>query len=165
MAYSDGTKQAVRTDFIRGLTLKGAADKNDIPYETARGWKRTAKAGGDDWDIARAATRISAGGIKTLTAEILEDFVHLFEATIIEIKDASDMSPMKKAEAISRLSDAYQKTVKAAGASNPELSRLAIAMDVLQKQAEFIRRRFPHMASDFLEVLEPFGKELSRVYG
>lgn len=165
MAYSESTRQAVRSDFIRGLTLKGAADKHDIPYETVRGWKRTAKEGGDDWDTSRAAARISAGGIKTLTAEILEDFVHLFQATIAEIKGAENMAPMKKAEAISRLSDAYQKTVKAAGASNPELSRLAIAMDVLQRQAEFIRRRFPHLQSDFLEVLEPFGKELSRVYG
>lgn len=165
MAYSDTVRQAVRADFVRGLTLRGASDKNQVPYETVRGWKRSAKAEGDDWDIARAAARISAGGIKTLTAEILEDFVHLFEATIEEIKSAKDMSPMKKAEAISRLSDAYQKTVKAAGASNPELSRLAIAMDVLQKQAEFIRRRHPHLQSAFLEILEPFGKELTRVYG
>lgn len=165
MAYSDNTRQAVRADFIRGLTLKGAAEKHTVPYETARGWKRQAKLEGDDWDIARAASRISAGGIKTLTAEIIEDFVHLFQATIAEIKAAESMAPMKKAEAISRLSDAYQKTVKAAGASNPELSRLAIAMDVLQRQAEFVRRRFPELQGDFLEMLEPFGKELSRVYG
>jgi hypothetical protein len=165
MAYSESTRQAVRADYIRGLTLKGAAEKHEVPYETVRGWKRKAGESGDDWDISRAATRISAGGIKTLTAEILEDFVHLFQATIEEIKTAADMAPMKKAEAISRLSDAYQKTVKAAGASNPDLSRLAIAMDVLQRQAEFIRRRFPHLQSDFIEMLEAFGKELSRVYG
>ena len=55
--------------------------------------------------------------------------------------------------------------MKASGASNPELARLAIAMDVLQRQADFIRRRFPDYQHMFLEILEPFGRELNRIYG
>lgn len=165
MAYTEKVKAKVRADFIRGHTLKGAAANNEVPYETTRAWKRQARQDGDDWDIARAAARISVGGIKTLTAEVIEDFVHLFQVTIDDIKNAPNTDPLKKAEAISRLSDAYQKTVKAAGASNPELSRLAIAMDVLQRLAQFIQRRHPELREGFLEILEPFGKELSRVYG
>jgi len=165
MAYSAKLKTAVRSDFIRGLTLKGAAEKSKVPYDTVRSWKRAAKAAGDDWENAKAAARISSGGIKTLTAVLIEDFVHLFQSTIDEIKLAKDIDPLKKAEAISRLSDAYQKTVKASGASNPELARLAIAMDVLQRQSEFIRRNHPEMKESLLTIIEPFGKELSRVYG
>ncbi len=164
MAYSESVKQGVRADYIRGLTLTGAAEKHQVPYDTARAWKRKAHADGDDWDTAKAATKISTGGVKALTAEVLEDFVHLFKTTIDEIKDADNVPPMQKAEAIARLSDAYGKTVKAAGASNPELARLAIAMDVLQRMADFIRRKFPKQQLAFLEILEPFGKELNRVY-
>lgn len=155
----------MRSDYIRGLTLKGAAEKSKVPYDTVRSWKRSAKAAGDDWDTARTAARISSGGIKTLTSQVIEDFVHLFQSTIDEIKLAEDIDPLKKAEAISRLSDAYQKTIKAAGASNPELARLAIAMDVLQRMSEFIRRNHPEMKQSLLTIIEPFGKELSRVYG
>ncbi|MBL4783019.1 MAG: DUF1804 family protein [Porticoccaceae bacterium] len=165
MAYSEQVKALIRTDYVRGLPLTGAAEKHDVPYQTARNWKRTAGKDGDDWDTARAASRISSGGVRALTAEIIEDFVHLFHATITEIKAAKDIGPMKKAEAISRLSDAYHKTVKASGASNPELARLSIAMDVLQRQADFIRRHFPEKQEFFLEILEPFGMELSRAYG
>lgn len=147
------------------MPLTAAAEGAKVAYDTARGWKRRAEAEGDNWDTARAALRVSTGGVKALTAEIIEDFVHLFKATIDEIKSAADLEPMKKAEAIARLSDAYQKTIKASGASNPELARLAIAMDVLQRQADFIRREFPDRQEMFLQILEPFGKELSRVYG
>jgi len=91
--------------------------------------------------------------------------VFLFQTTITEIKNADNIGPLKKAEAISRLSDAFQKTVKAAGASNPDLSRLAIAMDVLQRQAKFIQQHYPEQKEAFLAMLEPFGRELSRVYG
>ena len=163
--YSAKCKAGVRSDYIRGLTLKGAAEKSKVPYDTVRSWKRSAKAAGDDWDTARTAARISSGGIKTLTSQVIEDFVHLFQSTIDEIKLAQDIDPLKKAEAISRLSDAYQKTIKAAGASNPELARLAIAMDVLQRMSEFIRRNHPEMKQSLLTIIEPFGKELSRVYG
>ena len=165
MAYSEQVKALIRSDYVRGLPLTGAADKHEVPYQTARNWKRTARKEGDDWDTARAAARISSGGVRALTADIIEDFVHLFHATIEEIKTATDIGPMKKAEAIARLSDAYQKTVKASGASNPELARLSIAMDVLQRQSDFIRRRFPEKQEFFLEILEPFGMELSRAYG
>ncbi|MDX2350640.1 MAG: DUF1804 family protein [Porticoccus sp.] len=165
MAYSDKLKAEVRSSFIRGESLAAVADRHEVLYDTARSWKRKAAAEGDDWDTARAASRISAGGIKTLTTEVIEDFVYLFQTTITEIKKAEDIGPLKKAEAISRLSDAFQKTVKAAGASNPELSRLAIAMDVLQRQAKFIQRHYPEQKELFLAILEPFGRELSRVYG
>lgn len=165
MSHAQETRNRVRSSFIKGLPLKAAAESADVPYGTARAWKRRALKEGDDWDTARAAARISTGGVKALTSEIIEDFVHLFKATIDEIKDAKNMPPSKKAEAIARLSDSYQKTVKAAGASDPKLSRLATAMDVLERQAEFIREYYPHLQEPFLEMLAPFGKELSRAYG
>ncbi len=164
MAYSDDVKRDLRSAYIyKGLTLKGAAESVDVPYPTARYWRRTAEQSGDDWDNARAAARLSQGGVRALTAEIIEDFSLLFQATIAELKTA-DVKPLEKAEAISRLSDAYQKTVKAVGASNPELSRLSVAMDVIKRQADFIKSDFPQYIDVFLEVLEPFGEVISREF-
>jgi len=64
MAYSDKIKAEVRSDFIRGKPLSAVASSHQVPYDTARSWKRKAAADGDDWDTARAANRISAGGDK-----------------------------------------------------------------------------------------------------
>jgi len=49
--------------------------------------------------------------------------------------------------------------------SAPELNRLAVASEVLQLLAKFVRDRFPAHATAFMEVLEPFGEELVKVYG
>lgn len=165
MAYSDEVKRTLRSNYIyKGLPLRAVADGLDIPYETARNWKRKAEAEGDDWDTARSAARISQDGVKALTADIIEDFTLLFKSTIDELKNSDKTKPLQKAEAIARLSDAYQKTVKAAGASNPELSRLAVAMDVIKLFSEFIKRDFPKHFDAFLEVIEPFGEVLSHEF-
>lgn len=162
MAHSLETRQQVRSEYVRGLPLKAACAMHDVAYQTARGWKRKAKAAGDDWDTARAAVRLSSGSVSELTSAIIEDFVHLFQGTIDAVKVDKDLSPLAKADTIAKLSDAYQKTVKAAGASNPQLNRLSVIMDVLQKTMQFIRREYPQYTDIFMEVLEPLGEELSR---
>ncbi len=164
MAYSPEVRQAVRTTYLKGLPLKAAAEANSVPYETARSWKRKAELAGDNWDNARAATRLSQGSVQELTASIIEDFVHLFQSTMDEVKHAEGLKPLQKAEVISRLSDAYTKTVKAAGDSSPELSRLSVAMDVLKLQADFIRTNYPQHLDAFMELLGPFGEVVSREY-
>ncbi len=165
MAYAEPTRRSVRASYISGLPLNAAAAAHNVPYQTARGWKAKAVDQGDNWDDARAANRISGAGVKALTATVIEDFVHLFQATIAELKGNKKLGALDKAEALARLSDAYAKTIKAAGASNPELSKLAIAMDVLKLFSEFLRDNHPDLLSHFMSVLEPFGEELSRSYG
>lgn len=163
MAHSLEKRQKVRTEFvIKGLPLKTACALHDVAYQTGRGWKRKAKAEGDDWDTARAAVRLSSGGVAELTAEVIEDFVHLFQNTLDAVKEDKKLTPLQKADTIAKLSDAYTKTVKAAGNSNPQLSRLSVIMDVLQKMMQFIRRDYPQHVDIFMEILEPLGQELSR---
>ncbi len=165
MAYSDEIKRELRGCYVhKGMSLQAAADFCDVKYETARSWKRKAAADGDDWEVQRTAARMSQSGVQALTTEIIEDFCILFQSTIEEIKKAENISPLQKAESISRLSDAYTKTVKAAGASNPELSKLSVAMDVLKRQAEFIKAEYPDRMDFFLEMLTPFGEVISREF-
>lgn len=165
MAYGDETKGKLRANYCKGMTLKAAAGVLSVPYETARNWKRKAEESGDNWDNVRAAFNVSKSGASALTAEIIEDFVVMFKSTIDEVKVSKDLKPLQKASIIAQLSDSYAKTVKAAGDSNPKLSALAVAMDVLKLLAQFIREHHPHLVESFMDMLEPFGLEISRAYG
>ena len=164
MAYSDAIKNKVRANFIKGMALTTAAAMIGVPHQTARTWKRKAKADGDNWDNARVALKVSKGGASELTAEIVEDFILTFKACVEELKKADGMSPIVKAQTLSQLSDAYQKSVKAMSDSNPKLSKLAIVMDVLKRQGDFIRAYYPDLFEPFSDMLGDFGKEIASVY-
>lgn len=165
MAHPQERRGAVRRSYVHErLSLEAAADKHGIAYNTARVWKRKARDDGDDWDKARAAHRMADGGLGDITAQLLEDFALLFQATIEEIK-SGDYDGLKKAEALSRLSDAYTKTMKAAAGGDPRIARLAVALEVLDELAKFIRESFPDELERFVRILEPFGERLSKAFG
>jgi len=144
--------------------LNAAALLSKVSYATARDWKRKAEQKGDCWDRARQAEDVGQGGVRALTRMVLEEFIPLFKSTIEAIRH-DDFDAIEKAEAISRLSDAYSKTVKASGAVDPSLARLGWAMDVMKLLAEFTAERFPQHQNALLEVLEPFGETLAAEYG
>lgn len=165
MAHSLETRNAVRRSFVaERLPLEAAAEKHGVSYNTARTWKRKAKGQGDDWDKARAASRMASGGLGDITTQLLEDFALLFQATVEEIKDGK-YDGLKKAEALSRLSDAYTKTMKAAGGGDPKIAKLSVALEVLEELANFIREKYPSDLERFAVILEPFGSRVSEVFG
>lgn len=168
MAKSPESKAAVRAAYVyRKLPLAQCINgiKPKVSPDTARRWKAQAKLAGDDWDRARAASRLAGQGAEAVTQAVLEDFVALFSETITALKDDLEIDPLKKAEAISRLSDAYHKTMAAISRGNGKLSKLALSMEVVEKLALFIQASYPRHANAFLEVLEPFGEELNKAYG
>jgi len=165
MAHPKETRQAVRKAYVEDrMPLTQAAQLQGVRYETARRWKADARGSGDDWDRARMADRIASGGLGDLTAAVLDDFIRLFQGTLEALR-SHEGDPILRAEAISRLSDAYAKTVKAAGATNPELSKLGTALEVTKHLAQFVRQEYPQHTEAFLEILEPFGERLSEIYG
>lgn len=160
MAHDPKKKQQVRDLYINhNKSLKQACQEADVPYSTARAWKT------EEWNTARTARRISRGGSQELTNQVIEDFVVLFKTTIDELNKCQKSEPLKKAEALARLSDAYMKTINAAGKSNPKLNKLSVAMEVIQRFGNFIKDHKPEAAAHFIDVLEPFAYELSQVYG
>lgn len=165
MAHEIATRQALRRSYvIDRQPLEAAAALHDIAYSTARSWKKAAKIRGDDWDRARIAEEVGDGGVKALTRVVLEEFIPLVKSTIDAIK-TDKLDAVEKAEAISRLADAYMKTVKASGAVDPAIAKLAWAMDVMRLLAQFTAERFPQHQAALLEVLEPFGERLATEYG
>lgn len=165
MAHSAETQARLRQLYVfERQAMRQATTSLGVAYDTGRRWKAQARVRGDDWDKARTAARIASGGLGSLTEAIIEDFVLLFQSTITALKN-SEGSPIERAEAISRLSDAYAKTVKAAGCTNPELARLGIALETIKLLGDFVSERFPQHAQAFLEIMEPFGAHVSQHYG
>lgn len=165
MAHKQDKRAEVRRRYVMDRQpLTAACELSGISYATGRSWKAAALARGDDWDHARMAEEIGDGGVRELTRVVLQEFAPLLRSTISEIKSAS-MSAVDKAEAISRLSDAYAKTVKASGAVDPTVAKLGWAMEVIRLLAQFTAERFPKNQAALLEVLEQFGETLGEQYG
>jgi len=165
MAHERMKRSALRRSYvIDRQPLTAAALSVGVSYSTARTWKADSAHRGDDWDRARLAEQVSDGGVQELTRIVLAEFVPLFKSTIGELRDCT-LSAGQKAEAISRLSDAYTKTVKASGAVDPTIARLGWAMDVLRLLADFVTEQFPQHQAALLEIIEPFGQRLAEQFG
>ena len=108
---------------------------------------------------------VSPSGLQSVTRGLLEDFVAVFQQTLANLKSDPTLSPREQAELISRLSVAYQKTVKAAGATDPDLNRLGVALELLEHQREFILQHHPEHVEAFRAILEPFGAFLAAQWG
>lgn len=145
--------------------LGGAADQADVPLGTARRWKAEAETEGDDWDKARSVASLADTGRATIVQGVIEDYLKLHQETIEQLKQVRDISPLMKAEALSRLADAFMKTMSASAKASPEMGRLAVATDVIQRLTQFVGTKFPKTAPALLEVLEPFATELAKSYG
>jgi hypothetical protein len=166
MAHGPEVRAALRAAYIYEMQgLEAAAQRLDISFASASRWKRESKEAGDDWDKARAAARLAGQGADNVTREVLEDFVILFQSTITQLKTDPDVPALDKAEALSRLSDAYYKTMRATAANNPKLNKLAVAMEVLQLLVKFIRDDHPQHIESLLDVLEGFGAKVTEVFG
>jgi hypothetical protein len=96
---------------------------------------------------------------------VLADFLTLHQATMDQLRDERDVPALDKAEAISRLSDAFHKTMAAVAKAAPELGRYAVATELLQLLAVFVRDRFPQHGAAMAEVLEPFAGFVAEKYG
>jgi hypothetical protein len=163
MAHLPEKRAVVRAAYVHERRpIEAAAEKADVSERTASRWKADAKAEGDDWDRARTATHLAGEGFEAVIQSVLEDYLMIHQSTVRGIRDGSDLSPLQKAEVLSRLADAWTKTMAAAGKASPALSRLAVANEVLRLMGEFVRKRFPKHGAAFVEVLEPFAEALAQ---
>lgn len=163
--HSKETRNKVKRSFVYDrLPLKAAAEKHKVSYGTARGWKRKDKETGDDWDKARQASRMAAGGLGDMTTQILEDFARLYQEVVEAIR-SSEADAMEKASALSRLADAWNKTMRAAGMADPKIAELTVVMRVLKMLSEFIKENHPEHLEAFAIILKPFGDLVSKEFG
>jgi transposase-like protein len=165
MAHSPETKAQVRASYIyERLSIEDAATKHGVSKSAAQAWKRIACSEGDDWDKARAAHSLSKGGIESVNAVVLEDFMLQFKATIEAVKDG-DYDAMQKTNALAKLADSYSKITNSVAKTSPTISKLAIAMQVINLLADFIKEKYPDQLPVFVEMLQQFGQEICKEFG
>lgn len=166
MAHPDETRRAVRASYVFDqMSLELAAPMHGVPVATARRWIREARAAGDDWEKARGAQMIAGGGMEDVVRQTMAAMVQQVQATMTAIQIAEDMPPAAKVQALASLADSYNKLMAASKRLMPETDKLGVAMDVVQRFAEFIGKRKPALAGEFVEQIEAFGEVLAKAYG
>lgn len=166
MAYAVEHRNNLRAAYVHeALSLEAAAERLSIAFGTASRWKREALANGDDWDKARAASHMAGGGVEAITQAMLSTFVTLYNAIVTDLSTQADVPALSKAEALSRLSDAYHKTMAGAARGAPKLARLSIALEVMSDFANFVAKQHPEAGAVLLKALEQFEPELRTKYG
>lgn len=165
MAHSSQTQRNVRNGYVNEqLDLKLVASMHGVSYGTARNWKTKAKDEGDNWDTARNSMLLAQGGKKELMNQVLERFFIQSERIFLSIEEAENMKAEDMVDLMAKWSDSVSKISKHLGTNN-NFDRIGAAMELLQMLASFIREKYPQHAGVFLEILEPFGQEVSRTYG
>lgn len=163
MAHSQATKDELRKKYIfDGLSLAMAAVMTEVSYPTAQRWKNVAKDGGDDWDKVKVARSMAGGDLEDISRQILTDFIIQFKATMDTIKQANDLPPQTRVELLTSLADAYNKTVSSSRKMLPETSKLAIALQVMELLAAYLKEHKPELLIEFMSVLEPFGRLIEK---
>ena len=166
MAHPRGTRDKLRRLYVHDqISLEVAAPQCGVAFSTASRWKRDALAKGDDWDKHRAATLMAGGGIEEVARAALNGFMVQYQSTMALLNTDSDIPPDKRVQMLASVADSFNKTISASKRVLPETSQLATAMEVLQAQARFVREHYPQHAQAFAEILEPFGDELTGMYG
>lgn len=164
MAHDAKVRARARQLYIQErLTLALVSIKVDVPINTLRRWKTVAKDAGDDWDIARSALALQGEGRDAIVADVVDRFLAIYHVTIQAVEDAT-IEVGDKVKLMVSLSDSFAKMMNGAGKASPQMSRLGVAMDVLRQFAEFIAEDYPDLREPFMEVIEPFGEKLAKVY-
>ena len=164
MAHGSEKVTAVRAAYVHErLPLEIAAARAGVAPGTATRWKRKAKEAGEDWDKLRAACLLAGDGVEAVARQMLADYV-VQHKTLMDAISTGDMPAAAKVDMLASLADSFNKTVAASKRVLPETSELATALSVLDKLALFIRERFPRHGVAFIEILEPFGEEILKLY-
>jgi len=147
------------------LSLVTVAARLGVTGLTVQRWKAKAFDAGDDWDAARAAARLKPETIQGQAQESLEAFLNYHRAALDEVYANKDMSTAEKVAAVTSLADAYTKHLRACAVTMPQINKLAVAMDVLQRLTQYIQDKRPADVDQWLGIVDAFGSELARLYG
>lgn len=131
-----------------------------VSERTVQNWMARARDQGKAWDKARSAFLLGPGGPESIALQFVPLFFRLITSTLADLEKTTDMPPLQKAEALSRVTDAAVKAANAMGRLNPSLNRLSVAMEVMKVLADFVAKSFPQHKKTFEELMAPFGQHL-----
>ena len=164
MAHDQATRDRVRRLYIEGMPLSSAAVTCGVSYDTAGNWKKAAKVKGDDWDVARAAYKVSEQGIDDLNKQLVEDFSRQVIVTTREL-EAANIPAADKATMLAQLADAYAKFSRSFARINPSYSGLSVALDTLKTVVDHLRTADATALRALQPHLDDIGATLGKRYG
>ncbi|MBF0294267.1 MAG: DUF1804 family protein [Magnetococcales bacterium] len=165
--FAEKVQQAVKNAYREnGGNLTQAARAHGVSVSAARRWRDKDRAANRDWDHGQAASVnwLAECNRESLVGDLLVEYLEMHMEAIESVK-CQVADPLHRVNALSRLSQALDRTMRSLGKASPELSRLAVAQWVLTRQAEFVRNHCPDHLPVLLEILEPFGEALLREVG
>lgn len=166
MAHGPETRATARQLYVQQrLPLTTIAGRLDVSVSTVRGWKRKAEQDGDDWDRARQVSALTDTSTESVLTQLVADYVQLHASVVDQVKEDPNLPASEKVKSLSMLADAFTKTMNSAEKVSPKMSRLAIATDVINRLSQFVAEKYPQHGEAFLEILEPFGRRIAKVYG
>lgn len=162
MAHDQATKDKLRRLYVfERLSLEIAAGQCGVSFATARRWKDKAEAAGDNWEKLRAAHTMAGKDLEDIARQLLTDLVLQFKATM-DALSREDIPASERVTLLTSLSDSYNKAISANKKLLPETSRLAVALEVLEKLADWLKTKRPELLGAFLDELIPFGAMLEK---
>lgn len=165
MAHSQETRNNVRKSYvIDGLPLTVAASTHGVNYDTAREWKRKAKADGDDWDVAKTAYQVSSQGTDEVIRQLVGNMIRQALVISTELENAN-ISAADKVDLLASISDAMAKFSKSMSRIDPKLGALSVALDTLKTTAEYLAKHDRVALAQFQEHLDGIGAVLQNRYG
>lgn len=162
MAHGQETRDKLRRLYVfERLSLEVAAGQCGVSFATARRWKDKAETAGDNWEKLRAAHTMAGKDLEDIARQLLTDLVLQFKATMDALA-REDIPASERVTLLTSLSDSYNKAISANKKLLPETSRLAVALEVLEKLADWLKTKRPELLGAFLDELEPFGAMLEK---
>ena len=165
MAYDTATRKKLRAKYVQGLALTSAAGVCQVPYNTARNWKRQAAEAGDDWDLERAALRLSKSGVEEMVNQVLHRLCQQFVTTLDALEKDPAIKPEVRSRILLELNDGYAKAMAATARGSPNHNRLSVALQVVKFLTDTLARRFPKIWPAFVDATQQLGPDIAREFG
>jgi len=166
MAHGPEKRAAARQLYVQQRQpITTVAERVDVAQSTVRQWKRQAAQQGDDWDQARQVSALTDTSTESVLTQLVADYVQLHASVVDQVKEDPSLPAAEKVKHLSMLADAFTKTMSSAEKVSPKMSRLAVATDVINRLSQFVAEKYPQHGDAFLEILEPFGRRIAKVYG
>lgn len=164
--YGPEHRRQARTLYIyQRLSLEVLSEKMGIAKSTLNNWKRQAFRDGDDWDQVRTTAELTDAGFKYTIANVMESYLRQNKQALADLEADKTLKAADRAKIMSSLAFSLREMRQSVSQLNPEMNKLALAMEVIHRLATFVRDQFPQHTEAMLEILEPFGEAMSKRYG
>ncbi|MGG7074550.1 DUF1804 family protein [Campylobacter sp. 9BO] len=129
MAEAPNIKLLAKELYLKGFSVERIAEILNKTQRTIKNYKAADK----NWDELKAAHYLSQDGSER--ENIYQNFIEEMQLAVKNVRE-SDLSPDKKADALSRIGDSFVKMKKVASYENPAAYKLSIAKRVIMLVVE-----------------------------